>query len=301
MTILFFIGTANLEHGPIFIFLSRLIGLLILLDLLARLWVSENWRQMLTRIYTIADMLVVISLFLEPFLEGNLAFLRILRGLRLIHSYHLLQDLRRDSRYFREHEEAVIAGINLFVFVMVTATTALVFFMDVDASQSPYIDAIYFTMATLTTTGYGDLTMTTPGGKVFSIVVMIVGVTLFVRLAQALMSPKKVNFKCEVCGLLKHDIDAVHCKHCGDGLQIETDGVNLASTCTNRSEGEKGDNLAHLLRCAQNITGLPADLELGQQGKPGRRCCQDQRQKYGFCKSQHQRRYDQCHATPEQG
>ena len=138
---------------------------------------------MLTRIYTIADLLVVISLFLEPFLVGNLAFLRILRGLRLIHSYHLLQDLRRDLPFFREHEEAVIASINLFVFVMITATRALVLFMDTDASATPYVDAIYFTMATLTTAGFGDITMQTPGGKLFSVAVMIVGVTLFVRLA----------------------------------------------------------------------------------------------------------------------
>ena len=214
-----------MEHGSGYTSISRLIGLVIFLDLAARLWVARDRIKMLTRIYTIADLLVVISLFLEPFLVGNLAFLRILRGLRLIHSYHLLQDLRRDLPFFREHEEAVIASINLFVFVMITATRALVLFMDTDASATPYVDAIYFTMATLTTNGFGDITMQTPGGKLFPVAVMIVGVTLFVRLAQALTLPRKVRFKCRDCGLLKHDHDAVHCKHCGTTIQIETEGL----------------------------------------------------------------------------
>ncbi len=48
----------------------------------------------------------------------SLVFLRILRGLRLIHSHQLMRDLRRDSRFFRMHEDGVIAAINLFVMVV---------------------------------------------------------------------------------------------------------------------------------------------------------------------------------------
>lgn len=226
VSILFFVATAGLPHGPVLIAISFGVGLVIALDLAARVWVAEDRRFILTRIYTIADVLVILSLVLEPFLEGNVGFVRILRGLRLIHSYHLLQDLRRDSRFFRQHEETVIAVINLFVFVFLTAITVLVFFIDPEESQTPYIDAIYFTVATLTTTGFGDITMTTPVGKLFSVFVMVVGVTLFVRLAQAVMRPGKVRHACPDCGLLRHEPDAVHCKHCGRVLNIEAEGMN---------------------------------------------------------------------------
>ncbi|MBE1282566.1 MAG: ion transporter [Rhodobacteraceae bacterium] len=224
VTILFFIVTAPLPHGPGLVLFSRLVGVVILLDVSARLWIAEDRAFMLKQIYTIADIIVILSLFLDPFLTESLAFLRILRGLRLIHSYQLLQDFRRDSRFFRDHEDAVIAVINLFVFVMVTATASLVFFIDPTQSETPYIDALYFTVATLTTTGYGDITMNTPGGKLFSVFVMVVGVALFVRLAQAIFHPQKVKYKCPSCGLLKHDVDAVHCKHCGAIVNIETEG-----------------------------------------------------------------------------
>ncbi|WP_050603637.1 ion channel [Ruegeria sp. 6PALISEP08] len=225
VSIVFFVATAHFPNGPGVTAASMLIGFLILLDFSARLWIAKDRRKLLRQIYTLADIVVIVSLVLDPFLTGNLAFLRILRALRLIHSYHLLRDLRRDSHFFRTHEDAVIAAINLLVFVFATSTAVLVFFIPAD-SQTPYIDALYFTMATLTTTGFGDITLPTPGGKLFSVFIMVVGVALFVRLAQAIFMPQKVRHKCPSCGLFRHDPDAVHCKHCGATLRIETGGAS---------------------------------------------------------------------------
>ncbi|WP_171122911.1 MULTISPECIES: ion channel [unclassified Ruegeria] len=225
VTIVFFVATAHVPHGPGLTVLSMSIGLLILCDFSARLWISKDRWKLFFKVYTLADLVVIISLMLDPFVSGNLAFLRILRALRLIHSYHLLRDLRRDVEFFRTHEDAVIAAINLLVFVFVTSTAVLVFFIP-EESQTAYIDALYFTMATLTTTGFGDITLATPGGKLFSVFIMVVGVALFVRLAQAIFMPQKVRHKCPSCGLFRHDPDAVHCKHCGEVLKIETGGVS---------------------------------------------------------------------------
>ncbi len=223
-TIIFFVATAHGGHGPGITLVSMIVGLIILMDFSARLWISKDRKRLLRKIYTQADIVVILSLILDPFLTGSLAFLRILRALRLIHSYHLLRDLRRDSPFFRTHEDAVIAAINLLVFVFVTSTAVLVYFIP-ETSQTPYIDALYFTMATLTTTGFGDITLSTPWGKLFSVFIMVVGVALFVRLAQAIFMPQKVRHKCRSCGLYRHDPDAVHCKHCGEVLRIETGGV----------------------------------------------------------------------------
>lgn len=223
-TIVFFVATAHVPHGPGLIAASWAVGLVILLDFSARMWIAKDRWKLLRQIYTLADIVVIVSLILDPFLTGSLAFLRILRALRLIHSYHLLRDLRRDSSFFRTHEDAVIAAINLLVFVFATSTAVLVFFIPED-SKTPYIDALYFTMATLTTTGFGDITLPSPGGKLFSVFIMVVGVALFVRLAQAIFMPQKVRHKCPSCGLYRHDPDAVHCKHCGETLRIETGGA----------------------------------------------------------------------------
>ena len=88
-----------------------------------------------------------------------------------------------------------------------------------------YVAALYFTVTTLTTTGYGDITLPGTWGRVLSILIMVVGVTLFIRLAQAVIRPNKVRFPCPTCGLLRHDPDAVHCKACGTTLNITNDEV----------------------------------------------------------------------------
>jgi voltage-gated potassium channel len=214
-TILYFIVTAAAEpRGPL-LFADTVIGLLMLADFGARLWIATNWKTLLLRVYTLVDLVVIATLLVAPLFAHDLGLLRVLRGLRLIHSYHLLRDLRRDAPFFKKHEEAVLAGVNLFVFVFVTTSIVFVLRFGDEPGVASYIDALYFTVATLTTTGFGDITMTTPGGKLLSILMMIVGVSLFINLARALFQPAKVRHTCAGCGLYRHEPDAVHCKHCG--------------------------------------------------------------------------------------
>lgn len=224
LTIIYFIAAAALPTTPVTATLNAALGILILIDLVARLWISENLHRELTRIYTLADLIVVASLLLAPLLTENLAFLRVLRGLRLLHAYHLLGDLRRESLFFRRHEDAILAAVNLLVFIFVTTSLVFVLAFDEDAGIAGYIDALYFTVATLTTTGFGDITMTTTGGKLLSVFIMVVGVALFVQLARAIFQPSKIKYKCPECGLNRHEPDAIHCKHCGEPLKIETEG-----------------------------------------------------------------------------
>jgi len=225
-TIVYFLVTVAAAQQPLLVVINLILGVLILLDFTARLWVADNRRKMLLRVYTIADIIVIASLFLAPFLAENLAALRVLRGLRLIHSYRLLHDLRHDVRAFRVHEDAIFASVNLFVFIFVTTSIVYVLRFGEEASIVNYIDALYFTVATLTTTGFGDITLSTPGGKILTVFIMIFGVALFVRLARAIFQPAKVRHKCPECGLKRHDPDALHCKHCGVAIKIETEGVD---------------------------------------------------------------------------
>lgn len=226
VTILFFLATVAMQLTPTLMVINTVLGLLILADFAARLWVAEDRAKMLRQVYTMADIIVVGTLLIAPLFDfHDLAMLRILRGLRLIHSYHLLRDLRRDSVFFRRHEDALLALVNLIVFIFVTTSFVFALFAEDDAGPAQYVDALYFTVSTLTTTGYGDITPTTSTGKLLSVVIMVVGVGLFVQLAGAILRPSKVTHKCPTCGLLRHDMDAVHCKHCGETLKIETPGA----------------------------------------------------------------------------
>jgi voltage-gated potassium channel len=225
-SIVFFIATATMTLTPALIAADVVIAVLILFDFLCRLWIAENKLRHLRQIYVLVDLAVLASLVAAPFLGQQFAALRLLRALRLVHSYHLLKDLRRDVRLFRLHEDAILATVNLLVFIF--AMTALVFLLR--AGKEPglvtYIDALYFTVTTLTTTGFGDITMESGMGRVLAVGIMVIGVGLFLSLARAIFMPAKVRHKCPECGLLKHDPDAIHCKHCGLELKIETEGAD---------------------------------------------------------------------------
>ncbi len=226
LTIVYFIVSISWPQTAMLYAVDTGLGVVILADLVARLWVSDDRRTECLRIYTIADFLVVASLLLAPLLTENLAFLRILRALRLIHSYHLIRNLRRESRFFRLHEDAILAAVHLFVFIFVMASLVFVVAFGDAAGPGAYVDALYFTVSTLTTTGFGDITLPTPGGKLLSVFIMVVGVALFVQLARAIFQPSKIRHACPNCGLNRHDPDAIHCKHCGEPLKIETDGIS---------------------------------------------------------------------------
>jgi len=223
-TITFFIVTAPLTTTPEILIIDLVVGGLILLDFLARLWIAPNKVRMLRQIYTLADVLVILSLLLAPLISHNLTFLRVLRTLRLLHSYHVLRDLRGENAFFRRNEDVIVSSVNLLVFVFFITALVFVLQFDVNPDITGYVDALYFTVATLTTTGFGDVTLKGDVGRLLAVFIMIVGVALFLRLVQTIFRAQKTRYSCTRCGLTRHEPDAVHCKHCGEIIRIETDG-----------------------------------------------------------------------------
>lgn len=211
-------------HQPWMIALDLAIGVLLTVEFMARLYAQRSPLQHLLSFTTAADVVVIGSLLLPLFLE-NFAFLRIARALRLLRSYHLLRDLRADSTWFRQHEDIIQRTVNLGVFIFVVTSVVYVTQHNINAQISSYVDALYFTITTLTTTGFGDITLTGPGGRILAVIIMVVGVGLFLRLLQAVFRPNKVRFECPDCALLVHDADAIHCKHCGRVLAIPDEGL----------------------------------------------------------------------------
>jgi voltage-gated potassium channel len=65
---------------------------------------------------TLADITAIVS-FLAPLAGEAAGFLRVLRTLRLLHTYQVFARLRADSAWFRRNEEVTIAIVHLAVFL----------------------------------------------------------------------------------------------------------------------------------------------------------------------------------------
>ncbi|MGH1418558.1 MAG: ion channel [Hyphomicrobiaceae bacterium] len=224
-SILFFIvSSSSLEDATWIYVVDAIIAVGIIADLAARFWISYNPKRMWLEFATWADIIVIATLLLPAILQSFL-FLRVLRALRVLRSYRVLADLREDFQFFRRNEDVIQSVVNLFVFIFVMTALVYVVQSNINPQITNYVDALYFTVTALTTTGFGDITLQGTSGRLLSVAIMVFGVALFLRLVQTIFQPNRVSYECPDCGLKRHDSDAVHCKHCGRTLKIETDGA----------------------------------------------------------------------------
>jgi voltage-gated potassium channel len=224
-TIVFIVATSFLPRADWIEVADILIGLFVLADVVARMAISRDRFRGLHLPSTWIDLVVVVS-FLAPIVGEGAGFLRILRTLRLLRTYQVLMLLRSENRFFRRNEDVIVAATNLCVFLFVMSGIVYETQHWKNPAIANYVDALYFTVTALTTTGFGDITLQGSSGKLISVAIMIVGVTLFLRLAQVVVRPPKVRHACPTCGLQRHEPDAVHCKACGQILNIPDDGID---------------------------------------------------------------------------
>jgi voltage-gated potassium channel len=219
VTVTFFLITTFLPYSDLILALDVVIALGLALDFAARLYISPRPLQWLRQPMAIVDLIVLASLLL-PALAPNLGFLRLLRALRLINTYNVLLALETDWPFVRKNLRVIRAATNLGVFVFVVSAVVYVQQRSINPDIDDYLDALYFTIATLTTTGFGDITLEGKYGRLLATLIMIFGISLFLNLVSAVFRPKKVDHACPRCALLQHDVDAVYCKACGQILQI---------------------------------------------------------------------------------
>lgn len=195
------------------------LGTLLLLEFLGRLADHLHPMHYLDKGAAVVDLVVIASLFLSA-LIGNLGFLRVLRTVRLLRSYNVLGQLKKLSPAVRRNEEVILAALDFAVFVLMASSLVYVTQRSVNPKIKDFVDALYFPVAALSTTGFGDVTLIgSTSGELLSVAMMIVGITLFFRLTQAVFRlGGKVRHPCPRYGLQRHEPDAVHCKACGEVL-----------------------------------------------------------------------------------
>ena len=151
LCIFYFVAASFFHHTDDFHALEVVIGIYYLIEFSARLSISKQKMRDIFNPLGLADLIVILSLF-APALTENFAFLRFLRALRLLRSYHVLKMLRRESRFVRLHEDIIFSVVNLFVFIFIVTAVVYVLQVDQNPAITNYVEALYFTVATLTTT-----------------------------------------------------------------------------------------------------------------------------------------------------
>lgn len=222
-TVIAFLALTFVPTSPWTIAADITIGALMLVEFSLRTYVSHDRWAHLRRPGTLLDIVIIGSLLFPP-LIGSFSFLRVLRAMRLFRALKVVRQILHKNRTLATRAELIGSVANLVVFIFVTS--AIVFEAQVGRNPAiqTFADALYFTVTTLTTTGFGDITLTGDSGRLLAVFIMLCGISLFIKMAQAIVRPSKVHVECGACGLSRHEPDAVHCKHCGAVVHIPNEG-----------------------------------------------------------------------------
>ncbi len=186
-----------------------------------RWWCADRKLQYLFSLYAAIDLVAILPFFLAI----DTKYLRLLRWFRFLRLVRLVGDRRSFGRF--AGADGVLFGQVLFtLFAIVFIFSGLIY--QVEHTQNSehfqtFLDAFYFSIFTMTTVGYGNVTPTTDAGRLLSVLMVLLGIALIpVQLGELLKrlvkASDRVEIPCPTCGLGVHDVDASFCKACGTPL-----------------------------------------------------------------------------------
>ena len=160
------------------------------IEYIARLWIAPEyawfrelpgWKARLkyaTKPMALIDLLAIAPFYLALFFPIDLRYLRLFRLLRLLKLSHYFDGLNMFLTVLAR-EIGAIAGAILTLLVLIIISACLMFSIE-NAAQPGQFDsvaqAIWWSVVTLTTVGYGDITPVTFLGKFVAMIIMLLGV-----------------------------------------------------------------------------------------------------------------------------
>jgi len=229
---------AELDLTPVVMGTESAIVIVFGVELLLRWW-SEGLRpRYLFNRLTLVDILSVAPVFLGV----DYSILSVLRVARVLRLFRLLQkeDFDRVVILFAGLDPATevpdywqkVAQVVLTVFCIIWITAELIYEVEYKANPTQFtnfFDALYFSVTTLTTVGFGDIVPVTAAGRATVSASILTGVLLIPTqlsqlastLVRAVEKPLMLEEQCAGCGLAEHDADALFCKRCGASLTDE--------------------------------------------------------------------------------
>lgn len=184
--------------------------------------------------FGIIDLLSTIPKYLSFFVIGS-QYIAAFRALRLLRVFRILKLVRfvGESNNLIRALKASRAKIFVFVFFIIVISVLLGTIMYlVEGPQHGFNSiphSVYWTIVTLTTVGYGDISPQTGIGQVIASLIMIIGYGI-IAVPTGIVSAEYATAKkkeqqidegrsCPNCGTEIHRNDAHYCRKCGEKLQ----------------------------------------------------------------------------------
>jgi voltage-gated potassium channel len=219
------------RYGRIFLILEWGLTILFTLEYFLRILCVRRPLRYVFGFLGLVDLLAILPMYLSVILVGaqSLLVLRVLRLLRVFRIFKLTHFISEMS-FLGEALRSSAKKISIFMLVVLAMVVILgsVMYLAEDKASgfSSIPESIYWSIVTITTVGYGDITPVTSVGKFIASFMMLLGYgiiavpTGIVTTEMALMmrSKRQSTQTCPGCGKEGHDSNAKFCKYCGDKL-----------------------------------------------------------------------------------
>lgn len=152
------------------------ISILFTIEYVLRIWTAEKKTDYIFSFYGIVDLLAILPFYLV-FLGVDLYAIRALRVLRILKLTRYNSGMLRLGRAFAIAKSEVIVFLLVTLVLLYLAGVGIYLFehkVQPDNFRS-LLDGLWWGVATLTTVGYGDIYPVTTGGRLFTFLVLLIG------------------------------------------------------------------------------------------------------------------------------
>ena len=190
--VLIFYAIAALVYGTIpalseearkFLWISEIvITALFTLEYILRFYLAERKRDYSFSFYGIIDFVAILPFYLA-LLGAEVAVLRSFRALRLLRIFRLLKIVRYNRAADRllkalseSKEEFTLFFFTTLILLFISAAGIYYFEHPGQPEKfSSILHSLWWAVVTLTTVGYGDVYPTTLGGRIFTFIILLIG------------------------------------------------------------------------------------------------------------------------------
>lgn len=211
------------RYDPVLNGVETVVGSMFVVEYLLRIWVARYKLRYIFSFWGLIDLLAILPFLFRGF---GLAYLRMFRVLRIFAILKISRYTRASSVLIHSLLESR-TKVAVFLLTVVVLVCVIGFTMHaVEPQTFPTIpDAIWWTIVTITTVGYGDLVPVTLLGKTIAAFTMITAFGIIavptgivaVEYGQAVRDARR-TVKCPRCRRDDHEERANYCSTCGEAL-----------------------------------------------------------------------------------
>lgn len=227
------VDSVHKEYGGVIRIVEWVFTGIFTIEYLLRLYCSAQPVQYARSFYGIVDLLSILPSYLALIFPGaNFTLvIRILRLFRIFRVLKLLRYLSEGNILLRAMMQSSRKVFLFFFSVSLIVMVLSAFMYVVEGPENGFTSipkSIYWTIVTITTVGYGDITPQTALGQGIAALTMLIGYSIIAiptgiltaEISQEIVRKKDLR-RCSNCLKTGHEINALYCDKCGSELESD--------------------------------------------------------------------------------